>query len=102
MFPVVEETLLLDTLSNSDNNVHQATETLIHMGFDKRATPPPRVSLRKQDRQDSPRSSPVPAHTSPPPRMKSVEEKQKSKRILIFCNHSEAQTVKNIIQLKSV
>lgn len=82
VFPVVEETLLLDTLSNSDNNVHQATETLINMGFDKRATPPPRVSLRKQERHDSPLCSPIPAHTSPPPRMKSVEEKQKMKERL--------------------
>lgn len=36
VFPVVEETVLLDTLCSSDNNVNQATETLLTMGFNKR------------------------------------------------------------------
>ncbi|XP_054274241.1 uncharacterized protein LOC128994050 isoform X4 [Macrosteles quadrilineatus] len=77
VFPVVEETVLLDTLSSSDNNVHRATQTLQSMGFDKRATPPPRVCLQKQtpSTQSAP---PVPQH-SPPARMKSVEEKQEMK-----------------------
>lgn len=36
VFPVVEETILLDTLCSADNNVNQATETLLTMGFNKR------------------------------------------------------------------
>lgn len=36
VFPVVEETVLLDTLCSADNNVNQATKTLLTMGFDKR------------------------------------------------------------------
>ncbi|KAL5234934.1 hypothetical protein ACI65C_002344 [Semiaphis heraclei] len=36
VFPVVEETVLLDTLCSSDNNVNQATKTLLTMGFNKR------------------------------------------------------------------
>lgn len=36
VFPVVEETVLLDTLCSADNNVNQATETLLTMGFNKR------------------------------------------------------------------
>lgn len=35
VFPVVEETILLDTLCSADNNVNQATETLLTMGFNK-------------------------------------------------------------------
>ncbi|XP_050423277.1 uncharacterized protein LOC126835030 [Adelges cooleyi] len=35
VFPVVEETVLLDTLCGADNNVNQATETLLTMGFNK-------------------------------------------------------------------
>lgn len=35
VFPVVEETVLLDTLCSADNNVNQATETLLTMGFNK-------------------------------------------------------------------
>lgn len=38
VFPVVEETILLDTLSNSENNVHKATQRLQTMGFNKRDT----------------------------------------------------------------
>lgn len=74
VFPVVEETVLLDTLSSSDNNVHQATETLLTMGFDKRATPPPRVCLQRQ----APTQSQAPSSPHPPHRMKSVEEKEDS------------------------
>ncbi|XP_054290720.1 uncharacterized protein LOC129005751 isoform X2 [Macrosteles quadrilineatus] len=77
VFPVVEETVLLDTLSSSDNNVHRATQTLQSMGFDKRATPPPRVCLQKQT--PSTQSAPPAPQHSPPARMKSVEEKQEMK-----------------------
>ncbi|XP_025203869.1 uncharacterized protein LOC112600782 [Melanaphis sacchari] len=35
VFPVVEETVLLDTLCSADNNVNQATKTLLTMGFNK-------------------------------------------------------------------
>ena len=33
MFPTVEEYLLLDVLSNSDNNVQKAAERLVKMGY---------------------------------------------------------------------
>lgn len=74
VFPVVEETILLDTLSSSDNNVTQATETLLNMGFDKRATPSPRVCLQRQ----APAQSQAPPSPNPPHRMKSIEEKEES------------------------
>ncbi|KAK7872646.1 hypothetical protein R5R35_002645 [Gryllus longicercus] len=79
VFPKVEETLLLDILSNSDNNVQKATEKLQTMGFEKRDTPPPRLTLRGKS-EESNTSQPRPtAQPTPPPRMKSVEEKQKMK-----------------------
>lgn len=74
VFPVVEETILLDTLSSSDNNVTQATETLLNMGFDKRATPQPRVCLQRQ----APAQSQAPPSPNPPHRMKSIDEKEDS------------------------
>ncbi|XP_039286116.1 uncharacterized protein LOC111051232 isoform X2 [Nilaparvata lugens] len=80
VFPVVEETLLLDTLCNSDNNVHRASEQLMTMGFNKRDTPPPRVSLKRGD--SPPRSAPATNTPPPPPRMRSVEEKQSMKERL--------------------
>lgn len=55
VFPVVEETVLLDTLCSADNNVNQATETLLTMGFNKRhniisAVPQlPRVTLTNSE-----------------------------------------------------
>ena len=39
MFPTVEEYLLLDVLSNSDNNVQKAADKLVKMGYVKRDTP---------------------------------------------------------------
>ncbi|XP_055847200.1 uncharacterized protein LOC129912792 isoform X1 [Episyrphus balteatus] len=36
VFPKADETLLLDILANSDNNVQKASETLIAMGYVKR------------------------------------------------------------------
>jgi hypothetical protein len=79
VFPKVEETLLLDILSNSDNNVQKATEKLIAMGFEKRDTPPPRLTMRKkEEEQQKVMQEHRPALPTPPPRMKSLEEKQKS------------------------
>lgn len=55
VFPVVEETVLLDTLCSADNNVNQATETLLTMGFNKQLnilnTVPklPRVTLTNSE-----------------------------------------------------
>lgn len=78
MFPVVEETILLDTLVNADNNVTHATEKLLNLGFNKRDTPVPRVCLKKRtdleyEMEKLSKSPP------PPPRPKSADEKEKSK-----------------------
>uniref|UniRef100_A0A1B6DE45 WW domain-containing protein n=1 Tax=Clastoptera arizonana TaxID=38151 RepID=A0A1B6DE45_9HEMI len=97
VFPVVEETLLLDTLCNSDNNVHQATETLVNMGFDKRATPPPRVSLQKRETI----ANVVKPQPPMPPRMKSVEEKEEMKARLLKI-HSDIEERVVSIALDSV
>lgn len=76
MFPIVEETLLLDTLCSSDNNVTFATQRLIRMGFDKKDTPiPPRVSLKKQEKPEEEKKPEPP----PPPKVISEEEKHESK-----------------------
>ncbi|XP_069679129.1 uncharacterized protein [Periplaneta americana] len=80
VFPKAEETLLLDILSNSDNNVQKATEKLIAMGFEKRDTPPPRLTLRKKEEEQQKLAQEHRSATpTPPPRMKSLEEKQKMK-----------------------
>lgn len=94
VFPVVEETVLLDTLCSADNNVTYATERLLHLGFNKKDTPPPRVSLRKAKESDEPKD--VPKKPPPPPREKTPEEKMKSKTYLVlplpnnlwFCENS--------------
>ncbi|XP_067013916.2 uncharacterized protein [Anabrus simplex] len=78
VFPKVDETLLLDILSNSDNNVQKATEKLLTMGFEKRDTPPPRLTLRRKEEEQKAHEQSL-ATPAPPPRMKSLEEKQKMK-----------------------
>lgn len=78
VFPKAEETVLLDILSNSENNVQKASEKLLAMGFEKRDTPPPRLTQRQKD--DEQKAVETQAATpTPPPRMKSIEEKQKMK-----------------------
>ncbi|XP_023290347.1 uncharacterized protein LOC105700556 isoform X2 [Orussus abietinus] len=81
VFPKVDETILLDILEQSDNNVQKASEKLIELGYEKRnPTAPSRTLARKkeeeqeQDRQAAP---------TPPPRMKSLEEKNKMKASLM-------------------
>lgn len=72
----MEETILLDTLVNADNNVTHATEKLLNLGFNKREMPQPRVCLKKQE------SEPIKTETKKSPKlrkMKSAEEKQLSK-----------------------
>ncbi|XP_063244879.1 BAG family molecular chaperone regulator 3 isoform X2 [Bacillus rossius redtenbacheri] len=78
VFPKAEETLLLDILANSDNNVQKATEKLVMMGFEKRDTPPPRLTLRRREEEQKEQERRA-ATPTPPPRMKSSEEKQKMK-----------------------
>ncbi|CAB0001132.1 unnamed protein product [Nesidiocoris tenuis] len=75
VFPVVEETVLLDTLCSADNNVTHATERLINLGFNKKDTPPPRVSLKKKETAEE--AAEIPKKPPPPPREKSDEEKMK-------------------------
>lgn len=36
MFPKVDETIILDVLEQSDNNIQQASEKLIELGYEKR------------------------------------------------------------------
>jgi len=45
VFPTVEEYLLLDVLSNSDNNVQKATDRLVKMGYVKRDIPSKSLDL---------------------------------------------------------
>ena len=47
VFPTVEEYLLLDVLSNSDNNVQKAADRLVKMGYVKRDTPSKNHFFRK-------------------------------------------------------
>ena len=51
VFPTVEEYLLLDVLSNSDNNVQKAADKLVKMGYVKRDTPSKKLkSLKYQNK----------------------------------------------------
>ena len=52
VFPTVEEYLLLDVLSNSDNNVQKAADKLVKMGYVKRDTPSKKLVLKSLKYQD--------------------------------------------------
>ncbi|XP_043683018.1 uncharacterized protein LOC122636135 isoform X3 [Vespula pensylvanica] len=77
VFPKVDETMLLDILEQSENNVQKASEKLIDLGYEKRNLTAPNKSLNKKkdkDQGQNERTAPT-----PPPRMKSLEEKNKMK-----------------------
>ncbi|XP_074099812.1 uncharacterized protein LOC141527936 isoform X2 [Cotesia typhae] len=80
VFPKVDETLLLDILEQSDNNVQKASEKLIEQGYEKKNPTGPSKSLIRP-KEDIHKVSQV--TPTPPPRMKTVEEKTKLKTKLI-------------------
>ncbi|XP_033340788.1 uncharacterized protein LOC117228870 isoform X1 [Megalopta genalis] len=82
IFPKVEETMLLDILEQSDNNVQKASEKLIDLGYEKRNPTAPRSLARKKEEEQAARNKQQAAPT-PPPRMKSLEEKNKMKARLM-------------------
>merc|ERR1712241_1061507 len=73
VFPTVEEYLLLDVLSNSDNNVQKAADKLVKMGYVKRDTPSaPRLHARKKEEERlAEKRTPLPK----PPPIKTEKEK---------------------------
>ncbi|KAL0280284.1 UNVERIFIED_CONTAM: hypothetical protein PYX00_001624 [Menopon gallinae] len=83
VFPTVEETLLLDMLATEDNNVMKAAEKLKTLGFERRDTPPPRLTLRKKEEEEALAVKKMEVEKekleiqkpTPPPRMKTLEEK---------------------------
>lgn len=81
VFPKVDETVLLDMLEQSDNNVQKASEKLIELGYEKKNPTGPSKnasSKPKEEKVEIPRPTPT-----PPPRMKSFEEKSKMKDRLL-------------------
>ncbi|XP_031773529.1 uncharacterized protein LOC100865708 isoform X3 [Apis florea] len=80
VFPKVEETMLLDILEQSDNNVQKASEKLIDLGYEKRNPIAPKSLRKKEEEQIKKEQQTAP---TPPPRMKSLEEKNKMKMRLV-------------------
>ncbi|XP_071568485.1 uncharacterized protein [Temnothorax nylanderi] len=81
VFPKVDETILLDVLEQSDNNVQKASEKLIDLGYEKRN---PTVSARAlAKKKEEERVHDEPTAPTPPPRIKSLEEKNKLKTRLM-------------------
>lgn len=74
VFPTVEEYLLLDVLSNSDNNVQKAADRLVKMGYVKRDTPSaPRLHARKKEEE---RLAEKRTQLPKPPPIKTDKEKE--------------------------
>lgn len=78
MFQKAEETVILDVLANVDNNVQKASDQLIRMGFEKKdMAAAPRLSNRKKEEQAKREL----VEPTPPPKIKTAEEKKKCKII---------------------
>ncbi|XP_034196340.1 uncharacterized protein LOC117611938 isoform X1 [Osmia lignaria lignaria] len=80
VFPKVEETMLLDILEQSDNNVQKASEKLIDLGYEKRNPTAPRSQAKRKEEEQMRNVQHAP---TPPPRMKSLEDKNKIKTRLM-------------------
>ncbi|XP_011055826.1 PREDICTED: uncharacterized protein LOC105146896 isoform X3 [Acromyrmex echinatior] len=80
VFPKVDETILLDVLEQSDNNVQKASEKLIELGYEKRNPTLPARALKKREEEEVHDEQTAP---TPPPRIKSLEEKNKLKTRLM-------------------
>ena len=52
VFPKVDETILLDVLEQSDNNVQKASEKLIELGYEKRNPTLPAKALTKKREEE--------------------------------------------------
>merc|ERR1712179_503069 len=80
VFPTVEEYLLLDVLSNSDNNVQKAADKLVKMGYVKRDTPSaPRLHARKKEEERlAEKRTPLP---KPPPIKSDIEKSDLRKKM---------------------
>lgn len=79
IFPKADETLLLDTLANADNNVQHASEHLLTLGYEKRDTTAPKVTNRHREEQVM-RDRQLAENTPPSqPKVRTNEEKQRSK-----------------------
>merc|ERR1712088_915164 len=78
VFPTVEEYLLLDVLSNSDNNVQKAADKLVKMGYVKRDAPSaPRLHAKKREEERlAEKRTPLPK----PPPIKTEKEKEDLRR----------------------
>ena len=85
VFPKVEETILLDVLASENNNVMKTSEKLKSMGYEKKnITASKPSSVDKKSEKDLYNNLTLQKETeiqkpTPPPRMKSLEEKSKSK-----------------------
>lgn len=77
LFQKAEETVILDVLANVDNNVQKASDQLIRMGFEKKDMTAPRLSNRKKEEQAKREL----VEPTPPPKIKTAEEKKKCKNI---------------------
>lgn len=82
-FPVVDETVLLDTLCRSENNVHKASEELLSMGFSKKGDNSSKLVKKLHEtpstveKELKPDSVFIPLR-DPSPNLKSYEDKAKS------------------------
>ncbi|XP_033212620.1 uncharacterized protein LOC117170148 isoform X4 [Belonocnema kinseyi] len=82
VFPKVDETVLLEMLEQSDNNVQKASEKLIDLGYEKRSPTCPNKNNSKKKEEDE-KAETIRVAPTPPPRMRSFEEKNKMKNRLM-------------------
>lgn len=82
LFPKADETLLLDVLANSDNNIHATSEKLENLGYTKKdlGLKQPHVQFTEEEKEEE-----VPEEIKPP---KVFSEEDKIECGYFFCFYS--------------
>ncbi|CAH0547723.1 unnamed protein product [Brassicogethes aeneus] len=77
IFPQAEETVILEVLQNNDNNIQKTSENLKEMGFDKKDTvKAAQQKLDQKKEEERIEEAKLDRPPTPPPILKSTEEKQ--------------------------
>lgn len=78
MYPKAEETVILDILAVTENNIQKATEKLIEMGYDKKVmTPAPHLDFTSRKKDNHYHVQEPFMQPTPPPKPKTAEEKKR-------------------------
>ncbi|XP_058802297.1 uncharacterized protein LOC131670597 isoform X2 [Phymastichus coffea] len=84
LFPKADEYIILDALEQCDNSIQKTAENLMELGYEKRnPLAMAKSPIKKKEEDEGKIIEITPPAPTPPPRMKTLEEKNKMKKRLM-------------------